>query len=85
MGSPSQRVTDHHGGAARVMVARAYRGCSQLSTQEAESKEDPEGRITIRGLPLVASLPARPHLQKVPRLSKQYHPWTQCLKTLGGF
>lgn len=55
LGSPSQRVTDHHGRAAQVMVAGAYRGCSQRSTQEAESKEDPEGHITIKGLPLVAS------------------------------
>lgn len=74
LGSPSQRVSDHHGRAARVMVAGAYRGCSQLSTRERESKEDPEGHTTIKGLPLVASLPARPHLQKALHLSKQHHP-----------
>lgn len=55
LGSLSQRVMDHHGGAAQVMVAGAYKGCSQRSTQEAENKEDPEGHITIKGLPLVAS------------------------------
>lgn len=64
------------------------RGCSQLSTQEAESKEEPAEHktrhITIKGLPLVAFLPARPHLQKASHLSKHHHPWTQCPEACRG-